>query len=72
MWEIVTVSDTNKIGNTIVACAHDYTVFQILMSVCWKLIHVMMMQIALILMVAIPAHAMWASLEMEKHAVRVV
>ena len=45
--------------------------FQILMSACWKLIHVMIMQIALILMVAITAHAMLAFLGMEKYAVSV-
>ena len=46
-------------------------IFQILMSVCWKLIHVIMMQIALIPMVATLVCAMWASLEMETNAVRV-
>jgi hypothetical protein len=44
-------------------------IVQILMSVCWTLIHVIRsMQTALILLVAIHVPVMLASLEMEKHA----
>ena len=52
------------------SCYICCSILQILMSVCWTLIHVIRsMQTALIVMVAIHVPVILASLEMEKHAV---